>query len=62
MVIPDSVTSIGGNAFRGNENMKSIKYRGSAQQWTAITKGDWWNYGSGLSTLKFTITYNYTGE
>ena len=58
VVIPDSVTTIGGYAFSGCSSLTSIKYRGSQAQWKAISKGYNWNCDTG----NYTITYNYTGE
>ena len=54
VVIPDSVTSIGSYAFSTCYSLTSIKYRGTAAQWKAITKGIYWISGD------CTITYNYT--
>ncbi|MBQ3017011.1 MAG: leucine-rich repeat domain-containing protein [Clostridia bacterium] len=56
VVIPDSVTSIGENAFLGCDSLKSIKYRGTEEQWNAITKR------SSYIPYNCKITYNYTGE
>lgn len=58
VTIPDSVTSIGRYAFEDCTNLTSIKYRGTEEQWNAITKGSKWDYNTG----DYTITYNYAGE
>ena len=58
VVIGDSVTSIGDRAFAYCTGLKNIYYRGTASQWKAISKGSYWNAGTG----SFAITYNYTGE
>ena len=58
VTIPDSLTSIGDYAFRNCESLTSIKYRGTSEQWKAISKGSFWNVDTG----NYTITYNYTGE
>ena len=55
VVIPDSVTSIGYYAFEYCSSLTSIKYRGSEEEWNAISKGYGWNYNTG----NYTITYNY---
>ena len=58
VIIGDSVTSIGSYAFYYCNSLTSIKYRGTQSQWNAISKGSYWNYGTG----NYTITCNYTGE
>ena len=58
VVIPDSVTSIGDYAFYYCTNLTSIKYRGSNEQWNAISKDYSWNWNTG----DYTITYNYKGK
>ena len=57
VTIPDSVTSIGNNAFAGCTGLTSIKYRGTEEQWNAISNGSYW-----IDHYNYTITYNYTGE
>ena len=58
VVIGNSVTSIGNWAFYECSSLTSIKYRGTEEQWNAITKGSGW----ALYTGNYTVTYNYTGE
>ena len=58
VAIGDSVTSIGEMAFGDCTSLTSINYRGTEEQWNAITKGIEWDEGTG----NYTITYNYTGE
>ena len=57
VIIGTSVTYINGSAFWGCTSRVSIKYRGTEAQWNAIDKGYDWDYD-----LRYTITYNYTGE
>ncbi len=58
VAIPDSVTLIGTYAFDGCTSITSIKYRGTEDEWNAISKGSWWDDNTG----NYTITYNYDGE
>ena len=57
VVIGNSVTSIGDYAFYFCLDLMSIKYRGTEEQWKAITKGSYWASFIGSNT----ITYNYQG-
>ena len=57
MTIPESVTSIGENAFRNCTNLKTINYTGTKEQWKAIIKGSYWQYGAPLNVI-----YNYKPE
>ena len=58
VVIPESVTRIGEMAFYDCVSLTSIKFRGTEEQWNAITKGSDWDSNTG----NYTIIYNYTGE
>ena len=58
VVIGDSVTTIGYSAFNDCRSLTSIKYRGTEEEWNAITKDYRWDYYTG----SYTITYNYDGE
>ena len=67
VVIGNGVTSIGSRAFYDCTSLDNIYYRGTEAQWQAISKGeDWAHYYSNNTgnyyTIKYTITYNYTGE
>ena len=55
VTIGDSVTSIGGYAFEGCRSLKTINYKGSKEQWNAISKGSYWDFNTG----SYTINYNY---
>ncbi len=58
VIISNSVTSIGSYSFYGCMSLTSIKYRGTKEQWDAISKETNWS----LYTGNYTITYDYTGE
>ena len=57
VVIGDSVTSIGDFALAYCTSLTSIKYRGTEEEWNAISKNYGWDYNTG----SYTITYNYQG-
>lgn len=66
VTIPERVEGIGGWAFFNCSALRSIKYRGTREQWNSIYKDanwDFWyeDYGS-YEKINYTITYNYTGE
>ena len=52
VVIPASVTNIREYAFAWCESLTSIKFRGTEEQWNAISKDSNWDEGTG----KYTIT------
>lgn len=65
VTIGNGVTSIGKKAFFNCTNLISIKYRGSASEWSSISKGSSWNkYLSGMNsyTIGYTMTYDYIEE
>ena len=60
--IPSSVTSIANYAFESCTSLANIYFKGTEEQWNAITKGANWNTKMGLNVEGGTvITYNYTG-
>ena len=57
ITIPSSVTTIEYDAFSGCSNLRTVNYKGTREQWEAIT------IGNGNGCLRNTIiNYNYTGE
>lgn len=62
VILPASITAIGGNAFSGCTALASIYFKGTEEEWNAITKGNNWNSHMGEDVTGGTaITYNYTG-
>lgn len=57
ITIPVCVTWIGYSAFYDCTALTTVNYRGTEEQWKAITKGDY-----NWSLTGATINYNYTGE
>ena len=57
ITIPNSVTTIENYAFLGCNNLKTVNYKGTQEQWNAITIED-----NNTSLTNATINYNYTGE
>ena len=57
ITISKSVTSIGNNAIYVCNNLRTVNYRGTQEQWNAISIG---RDNEGLTNA--TINYNYTGE
>lgn len=55
VVIGTVVEEIQGGAFAYCSNLDEIKYRGTEEEWNALTKGAGWNSMAGDCTL----TYNY---
>ena len=49
--IPNSVTSIGLEAFWGCSAMRSFAFEGTVEQWNAVTKGRRWNSSSAISSV-----------
>ena len=61
ITIPGSVTSIGNSAFLNCSSLENIYYKGTEEQWNAITKDTSWNSNMGSDIEGGTvITYNYT--
>ena len=57
ITIPSGVTSIGEYAFNGCENLTTVNYKGTQEQWNAISIGS-----DNEDLTNATINYNYTGE
>lgn len=62
ITIPDSVTLIDDMVFAECTSLANIYYKGTEEQWNAITKRIDWNLNMGSNVEGGTvITYNYTG-
>lgn len=62
ITIPESVRAIGNYAFHHCGNLANIYFKGTEEEWNAITKGNGWNTDMGdVVTGGTVITYNYTG-
>ena len=60
ITIPNSVTSIGSMAFINCSSLANIYYKGTEEQWNAITKGTNWNQNMGSNVEGGTVIhYNY---
>ena len=57
ITIGNGVTSIEQYAFNECSNLTTVNYRGTQEQWNAITKGS-----NNDSLINATINFNYTGE
>lgn len=51
VTIPDSVTSIGSNAFEGCNGLTRIDFDGTKAHWKAIEKGNGWSRNTGNFTV-----------
>ena len=45
VTIPESVTSIGEGALKGCTSLTAVTYKGTKEQWGAVSKGEDWNSG-----------------
>ena len=59
ITLPESLTSIGGYAFGGCTSLKTINFKGTEDQWNAISKGSSWNENCPSDMV---VIYNYQGE
>ena len=51
ITIPNSVTSIDWSAFNTCTSLTSINFNGTKAQWNSISKGSYWNSGTGNYTI-----------
>ena len=56
VTIPESVTSIGNYAFQNCNNLVSIYYTGTQEDWNAIEKETGWDSGTGSYTVYFSLS------
>ena len=52
VTIPDSVTSIGSDAFSGCTSLESVRFEGTVAEWNAVYKGSQWNDYSPFTEVK----------
>ena len=57
--LPEGLTYIGYGAFYGCKNLQTINYKGTDDQWNAITKGSNWN---NQVPSDMVINFDYQGE
>ena len=59
VIISSGVHTIGDNAFCDCTNLETITFKGTEEQWNAITKESGWDYdaGSGTSSGKYTLVF-----
>ena len=55
IVFPVSVTTLGSMLFYGCTSMQTIRYQGTAEEWSAVKKASDWNYGSENVEVKFAL-------
>jgi hypothetical protein len=60
VVLPKTITKIDYNAFYKCSNLSDIYYRGTEEEWGAITKDSEWDTNMGSMVGGTTIHYNYT--
>jgi hypothetical protein len=58
IALPEGLILIDGNAFYMCDSLKTINFKGTEDQWKAITKGYNWNYNCPSDMV---INYNYQG-
>ena len=44
VTIPDSVTSIGSDAFRDCYSLEPVRFEGTVAEWNSVDKGSSWKY------------------
>lgn len=57
--LPENVTSIGQQAFKDCTSLKTINFKGTEDQWNAISKGIDWNKSCPSDMV---VNFNYQGE
>ena len=63
IIIPNNVTTIGNSAFGTCVKLAHIYYKGTEEQWNAITKNSGWNSNMGRNVEGGTVIhYNYVPE
>ncbi len=62
ITLPDSLTNINSWAFGWCDNLTTINFRGTEEQWTNINKAEQWLISESQYPIEPAIVYNYTGD
>lgn len=62
VIIGTNVERIGNFVFESCEALSEIKYRGSSEEWDAVTKSMYWNHLTIADTIGCEVSFDYTDE
>ena len=62
VIIGTNVERIGNFVFDSCEALSEIKYRGSSEEWDAVTKSLYWNHLTIADTIGCEVSFDYTDE
>ena len=52
VTIPDSVTSIGSDAFYNCDSLTSVTFEGTVAEWNSVDKGSLWKHNCPFTEVK----------
>ena len=52
IVLPESITSIGEDAFSGCSSLENVYYKGTMDQWNSISLDVFWNVGCPFTEIQ----------